>query len=506
MYARCPITSDPRSARDESRERAILALITLLAAVLRIYRLDTDLWVDEIGSFEYAMSLSIGEFVRTFSSPNQHLLNGLLERLSVSLFGEHDWTVRLPAVVFGIAGVPAMYWLARPVMGGWQALAVAFLTAVSYHHIWFSQNARGYSGYLLFCILATAALWRMTADGRRRWIALYVASAVLAAASLIIAGFVIATHVALAAAVLLLVQRRGEPVAPLVRGFGAAFGITFLLSLVVYGPTVLQILRAVGTAYVREGTGFRPVSLEFVIETLRGLAAGFGSLALFGAIPFLALVTVGTLSLARRAWLIVLSFIVPLGLTGALVVSAGWLTSPRFFILVVPLAYLVAVESLDLVARVVSRLASTDRTGTRLYDALAVVGVAICGLALAFGLPRYYAIPKQPFTAAIAAFQARARPEDALVAVYQADRGFDYYTRRLGLDGQNRFYSTRTLGGFDSLGTTLAGRRVLLATTLERAFKLEEPELWRRVESGWKPVETLPATVGYGEITLWEPR
>jgi hypothetical protein len=46
----------------------------------------------------------------------------------------------------------------------------------------------------------------------------------------------------------------------------------------------------------------------------------------------------------------------------------------------------------------------------------------------------------------------------------------------------------------------------MLATTLERAFKLEEPELWHRVETGWKPVETLPATVGYGEITLWEPR
>jgi hypothetical protein len=35
------------------------------------------------------------------------------------------------------------------------------------------------------------------------------------------------------------------------------------------------------------------VSLEFVMETLRGLARGFGSLALVGAIPFLALVAVG---------------------------------------------------------------------------------------------------------------------------------------------------------------------------------------------------------------------
>jgi hypothetical protein len=269
---------------------------------------------------------------------------------------------------------------------------------------------------------------------------------------------------------------------------------------------VLQILRAVGTAYVREGTGFRPASLEFVAEMLRGLSAGFGSLALFGAIPFLVLVAVGTLSLARRAWLILLSFIIPLGLMAALVVSAGWLTSPRFFILVVPLAFLVAVESLDVVARALSRLVHGERAQARLHGVLAGAAIAVCGVALAFGLPRYYAIPKQPFTAAIAAFEARARPEDALVAVYQADRGFDYYTRRLGLESQNRFYSTRTIAGFDSLGAALTGRRVLLATTFERAFKLEQPELWRRVETGWRPVETLPGTVGYGEITLWEPR
>ena len=80
------------------------------------------------------------------------------------------------------------------------------------------------------------------------------------------------------------------------------------------------------------------------------------------------------------------------------------------------------------------------------------------------------------------------------------------YTRRLGLTDTGRFYSTRTVAGFDSLGTRLAGRRVMLATTFERAFRVESPELWKRVEEGWTRVETLPATVGDGEISLWEPR
>ena len=452
------------------------------------------------------MSVSVGELFRTFSSPNQHLLNSLLERLSVALLGEHDWTIRLPAAVFGIATVPAMYWLARPIMGGWQSLAVAFLTAVSYHHVWFSQNGRGYSGYLLFSVVATGALHRLTRSSARRWIVLYVVSAILALSSLIIAAFVMIAHVLLAAAFVLRRHRAAEPVAPVVRRMVTAFGMTAAVSLVIYGPTALELLRVVGTAYVREGTGFRPISLEFVRETMRGLGAGFGSLALVGAVPFLALVAVGTVSLMRRGWLVVLTFVLALGMMAAVVVVAGWLTSPRFFILVVPLAFLVAVESLDLVAGVLSRLVANGPGRGRVHTALAGAAVLVCATALAFGLPRYYAVPKQSFRATIAAFNRRAQPGDALVAVYQADRGFDYYTKRLGLARDGRYYFTRTAMGFDSLGTALAGRRVYLATTFERAFKLEAPDLWQRVSNGWTPVETLPATIGYGEITLWAPK
>ena len=141
-----------------------------------------------------------------------------------------------------------------------------------------------------------------------------------------------------------------------------------------------------------------------------------------------------------------------------------------------------------------------------MHAVLAGAAVVVCAVALAFGLPRYYRIPKQSFRAAIAAFTARAKPGDALVAVYQADRGFDYYTRRLGLAGDGRFYSTRTVSGFDSLGTALSGRRVYLATTFERAFKVESPELWKRVVDGWNPIQSFPATIGYGEITLWNPK
>jgi 4-amino-4-deoxy-L-arabinose transferase-like glycosyltransferase len=425
--------------------------------------------------------------------------------VSVAWFGEHYWSIRLPAVIFGIATIPAIYWLARTVMGGWQSLAVAFLTAVSYHHVWFSQNARGYSGYLLFCVIATTAFWHLIHSEESRWIWIYAVSAVLGLASLIIAAPVIATHVMLAAFYVFRASRRGETIAPLVRRLLIAFSVTGLITLALYGPTAVQILRSVGSAYITQGTGFDPKSLDFLREALRGLGAGFGSLALVGAIPFVALVAFGILSLMRRAWIVVLSFVIPLCILAALVIVAGWLTSPRFFILVVPLAFLVAVESLDIVARLLARFAP-DGARHSVQRGLAGAAVIVCALALAFGLPRYYAVPKQSFRAAISAFNARSQQGDALIAVYQADRGFDMYTHRLGLDTAARYFSTRTAEGFDSLGTRLSGRRVWLATTMERAFKLEEPGLWKRVEDGWTPVETFPATVGNGEITIWEPK
>jgi hypothetical protein len=57
-----------------------------------------------------------------------------------------------------------------------------------------------------------------------RWIALYAISAVMALASLIIAAFVIPTHVCWLSGSCVMRHRRGDAVAPLVRRLGVAFG------------------------------------------------------------------------------------------------------------------------------------------------------------------------------------------------------------------------------------------------------------------------------------------
>ena len=86
-----------------------------------------------------------------------HVLHSLLVQASVDAFGFQDWAVRLPALLAGIVTVPVF-------LGG---AARLHLDAVSrgrlpprgrVPHVFFSQNARGYTALLLFGLASTGLL------------------------------------------------------------------------------------------------------------------------------------------------------------------------------------------------------------------------------------------------------------------------------------------------------------------------------------------------------------
>jgi Dolichyl-phosphate-mannose-protein mannosyltransferase len=144
----CVLTRRPTSAtttqqRDGPGPALALGAILAGAAALRFHALDTGLWHDEI-----------------------LILYTVLARLSLGLFGDGCWVLRLPAAVFGIASVGALYGLAREVTDRGEALLTAALLAFSYHHVWFSQNARGYTGLLLWnCCRAGSCCGRFARGG-----------------------------------------------------------------------------------------------------------------------------------------------------------------------------------------------------------------------------------------------------------------------------------------------------------------------------------------------------
>ena len=226
-----------------------LAALTLVALGLRLWRLDSGLWLDEVFTLLDFGRVPLTEVVTMFPSQNQHMLYSVLMHFPLALWGESAWALRLPAALFGVGSVWAVFLLGRKLVGVRQALLAAALMTVSYHHVWFSQNARGYTGLLLFTILATW-LW-LEARDRQRW-SWWVAYAVALWLGLWVHTtmvFVVASHVLVelpgAARTLYGARRRGESLSaiPVLRKPVAAWLLAGTLSLQVYALSLPEFFR-----------------------------------------------------------------------------------------------------------------------------------------------------------------------------------------------------------------------------------------------------------------------
>ena len=164
MTAAAPLASaDARASQPSVEKQAgnvsriewiALASVLVVAAAARFYRLDTSLWYDEIGTLLNFVRLPTRELIQSLKS-NNHMFYSLQAQAAIALFSESAWSLRLPAVLFGLASLVAVWALARRAVGRAEALVVAFLLAISYDHVSFSQNARGCAGLLFWTTWAT---------------------------------------------------------------------------------------------------------------------------------------------------------------------------------------------------------------------------------------------------------------------------------------------------------------------------------------------------------------
>lgn len=509
-FARVPVSSrlaghaDREEPNDLTQRAGALGLaaITLLALALRVYHLDADLWLDEISPILDYASLSVPQIVGSYLRSNNHLLNTLLLKGMIALFGEHAWSVRLPAVAFGVAGVPALYWCARLALSRRAALGAALLLAVSYHHLFFSQNARGYTAYLCLALLSTRALVNGLRDDRLRDWVLYVVATVLGFAALLNTAFVLAAQGLVALGVAWRVHRRGGDATPLLRRVLVVCSIAGFLSAELYAVAMPEVYVVISNVYKTQSTGFVFFSWEFAREVLRGVSAGFGSSgigtgALLAAVPFLLVAAVGAIAVLRRAWALALALALPGVLTLAFLLVRGLTISPRFFLLWLPLAVITAVVAIDAGAGWIWRArpmrAVLVGTGT----------VAVLAMLSAASLGRYYAIPKQPYRAALAYVERVRNPEDRVVVVYLAELGMRYYGQRAGAPLTERYHFVRSVPALDSALMARGRGRVWLVVTFERALQMDLPELNARVRSGWTLQQTFDGTVGDGGISVW---
>lgn len=489
-------------AEDLGRRAATVALVvvTLLGLALRLVRLDADLWLDEITPIARYRGFTPLEVVATYLSSNNHLLNTLLVKITTAAFGEQEWAVRLPALLFGVATIPVLYWVARSAATRLASLGAALLLATSYHHVFFSQNARGYTAYLCLSLLSIGFLVRGLRRDRPATWAGYVAATVANFASLLHSAFVFAAQVLVGGAAIWAARRRNRPSGPLVRRLATVFGIAGILGFQLYATMLPQAYVVINTVYRRESSGFSATSGAFLTDLLSGLVEGFGA-GWWLLVPFAALALYGFVILLRRHWLLGAALALPPVLTLAVLASRGLSASPRFFLLGLPLADLAVVLGIGGLVRLFAR-----RWASRTVGRATAAAVAALALASLLALPAYYRTPKQAYRQTLEYLARRRGANDVIVLIHTAEQGFRFYAARAGLTEGEDFVVVRTVDALDQVVQTRGAEHALLVTTFRRALQTGEPALYARIEAGWSPERRFPGTVHDGTIAVWEPR
>jgi uncharacterized membrane protein/O-antigen/teichoic acid export membrane protein len=137
------------------------------------------LWVDEAISVTQAQ-LPFGKMLQDMETTDVHPpLHHAILWVTVRLFGTSEFAVRLPSLIAGVALVPALYWVGKVVYNRRTGWIAAVLATIAPFCVWYSQEARMYSQFMLFAALAIGA--QVLAVRRGRWYdwALYALSTAL---------------------------------------------------------------------------------------------------------------------------------------------------------------------------------------------------------------------------------------------------------------------------------------------------------------------------------------
>ncbi len=465
----------------------LLGALTGIAVLLRIPTLNSCLWLDEVLTMVSYGRPPLAWIFTAFPDQNQHLLYSLLAHGSMQIFGQQAWALRLPSVLFGAGSVWALFLLGRRLIGETQALLACALMTVSYHHIWFSGNARGYMGLLFFTLLATW-LWleAMDRDVWRTWL-FYAASVVMGLWIHMTMLFVVAAHVAIFAIVWL---RTGRQLAQLTRA-AASFALCGTVALQLYALALPEFLRTAAAEVSPDSEWTNP--LWVVTESIRSLRIGFASSAILlcGAV----MVAAGFLDILRRQPRAAWAMILPALIGGGSMLALGHNLWPRFFFFSMGFGLLIVVHgAMELPRLLVLRLRrDLGRWAVKAGYALATLTI----LASLTTVPRAYALPKQDFTGARDFVESQAGPGDKIVVV------------GLAVHVYSKYYAPEwaVANNAQELASLRQNRaRVFLVYTLPIELKAAHPDLWRSVQDEFETVKVFPGTLGGGEVYVSRDR
>lgn len=458
----------------------ILATILLIASVLRLYKLDVGLWYDEIGMSVSYMQMPFGEIFTSYPSESQHFLYTLLARACLTIFGESAWSLRLPAVFFGVGSIGALYYLGRQVSSVQEALLSALLLALSYHHIWFSQNARGYTGLAFWTILASYFFLRGLSEARPQLWLLYAITAALGVYTHVTMLFVISGQCLIY--LYLLIMRRKEVWPHRWHGAFLGFGLAGLFTLQLHALVLPQVLGTIG---LQSNVIVWKQPLWTLLEFARGM-----QISLSGSVAALAAFIVfgaGIVSYTRTNPLVVQLLILPALLGSVVVMTMGHPLWPRFFFFSVGFGTLVVVRGAMFLGQLTAGILKRPKARWN------PVGMALCtGLIVvsALSIPHVYA-PKQDYLGALGFVEAHKQPGDLVVTVGLTTLPYMSFYKA-------NWEVADTVEGLNSIRSRAT--RTWLLYTIPLHLQYEHPELMASIQHDFSVVKQFRGSLGGGTI------
>jgi hypothetical protein len=416
-----------------SVERAVAVLLGVVAVAIRLAHVRQTMRHDEAYTFLHYASAPLSVGLSDYTYPNNHLFHTLLVWISTRAFGSSEVAIRLPAFVFGLLLVPAVYLLARRFADRGASLLATALAAVWPALVLYSTNARGYSfislDFVAMLLLGDAIVEH---DTRGRWVAL----ALLFAVGMYTAPFMLYPGGAVLVWILAEKARRDGLAAAraIIPRLVASAILTAVITVVVNIPAVNRtgLASLVANKYVTAlgPRAFVAALPEFVGSVKESLALGV-PLALLAAL--LACAVAGMLVPEReRGRRIVLAAAV-LGWCALLLVATRRPPPGRVLLFLVPLFCVFAGRGIALGVDWIAR-----RTPARVPAACAMVALLF---ALVFGasVVRRRVVFRTPETGTLADAPEIARyllgelrPGDRIVVLNPSDPPLDYYLLRLG--------------------------------------------------------------------------
>jgi hypothetical protein len=471
-------------------ERVVAVLLGVIALTIRLAHVRQTMRNDEAYTFLHYATAPLASALSDYSYPNNHLFHTLMVWISTRLFGPSEVAIRLPAFVFGMLIVPAVYRLALRFGDRGASLMAMALAAVWPVLVLYSTNARGYSfitfDFVVMLLLGDEIVER---DTRGRWatLALLFALGMYTAPLMLYAGGAVLVWIVAEKA-----RRDGIAGARgLLPGLVASAMLAAVITVLVNAPVVSRagLAPLVANKYV---TALGP--REFV-AALPSFAGSLNeSLALGVPLPLLAvLVACAIVGLvvprAGRGRRMVLAFAV-LGWCALVLVATRRPPPGRVMLFLVPLLCLFVGRGLALgvawgARRSAARVSATCAAAALLFAV--VFGVSVVQRRVVFRTPETGTLADAPTIARY--LLTELHEGDRIVAMSPSDPPLDYYLLRRGA---RRLDAINALAGPGRVYVVVNPKHLQTLAAVEA----NAPEVrWSELVQDGPPVDFQPETV-----------